>query len=292
MSDNDNDITLVTAFIDIGRNNWKNNDYKRTTDFYIDSFLKYLTYPYKMVCYIDEKYVDRVLDIYEKSQYKNKQFISINRNWLDSNIHAWKLIENDRIILNSQEFKNTMAYRLNFMYPDGIPETNVKEHLFPENIYPEYNVTNHSKIDFINHAIKNGYISTYFTGWSDFGYFSSFHSDGCSLPTNIIDTSKLNRNKISICLIRDVVDTDRDMISTLIYAYEVFIGSFYAGPTHIMEEFQSLYHDGVIELYKNQISDDDQHIYIRCHIKKPDIFDLHIFNGNWPRALFYFQKDK
>jgi hypothetical protein len=152
------DITLVTAFLDIGRDKWKNNDFKRTTEFYINSFLTYLQYPYKMVCYIDEKYISKVLDEYRKSPHQNKIFIPINQSWLDENIHAWSLIENDRLVLNGQQFKDFLKKRLPIMYPNGIPETNVREHLCPENIYPEYNVVNHSKIDFIMHAIKNNYI--------------------------------------------------------------------------------------------------------------------------------------
>jgi hypothetical protein len=146
MTDTDNDITLVTAFIDIGRDKWQNQEFKRTTDFYINSFLTYLNYPYKMVCYIDEKYIDKVLEAYRKSPYQNKHFIPINKEWLEKNIHAWRLIENDRQILNSPDFKNFLSKRLNIMYPYGMPETNVREHLCPENIYPEYNVIKHSKI--------------------------------------------------------------------------------------------------------------------------------------------------
>ena len=51
MTDTDNDITLVTAFIDIGRDKWQNQEFNRTTDFYINSFLTYLNYPYKTACF-------------------------------------------------------------------------------------------------------------------------------------------------------------------------------------------------------------------------------------------------
>jgi len=286
----DNDITLVTAFLDIGRENWKNNDFKRTPQFYIQSFLTYLQYPYKMVCYIDDKYIDAVLSHYENSPYKNKIFIPINKDWLTKNIYAWSLIENDRLILNSDTYKNFLKKRLPIMYPDGIPETNVREHLCPENIYPEYNAINHCKIDFIMYAIENKHIETYFTGWTDFGYFNTYHSDGSSLPHSILDTSNFDRNKITICLRRKIIDNDKNMFFTLLYYYELFIGAFYAGPTHIMKRFQELYHDSVINLYKNSISDDDQHVYIQIHVRDPEIFNLCIFDGDWPKALTVFQK--
>jgi hypothetical protein len=285
----DQDITLVTAFIDIGREKWPNADFKRSNNFYIQSFLTYLNYPYKMICYIDDKYIDVVLNSYEKSKYKNKMFIPINNKWLNENIYAWSLIENDRVILQSDAYKDFMKKRLPLMYPNGIPETNVREHLCPENIYPEYNVVNHSKIDFIMHSIKNGYIQTYFTAWSDFGYFSTYHKNDTTLPTDILDTNKFDREKITICLRRKIVEEDKDIYFTLLYAYELFIGAFYAGPTHIMEKFQTLYHDCVIDLYKHGVSDDDQHVYIQCYAKTPEIFNLRIFDGDWPKALTVFQ---
>uniref|UniRef100_A0A6C0JJL4 Uncharacterized protein n=1 Tax=viral metagenome TaxID=1070528 RepID=A0A6C0JJL4_9ZZZZ len=290
MSSNPHDITLITAFFDIGRDKWKNNDFKRTTDFYIKSFLTYLQYPYKMVCYIDDKYIDKVLEFYEKSPFQNKIFIPINQSWLDENIHAWSLVENDRIILKSEQFKEFLKNRLPIMYPNGVPETNVREHLCPENIYPEYNVVNHSKIDFIMHAIQNEYVSTYYTGWTDFGYFNTYHSDGSELPKNILDTGKFDENKISICLRRRILEEDKDPLYTLLYAYELFIGAFYAGPTHIMEKFRELYHESVIDLYKKGISDDDQHIYIQIFVKDPEILKLCIFDGDWPKALSVFQR--
>jgi len=288
--DTNDDITIVTAFLDIGRDKWPNSEFKRTTEFYIDSFLNYLNYPYRMVCYIDEKYIDKVLQVYEKSPYQNKKFIPINKEWMNYNIHAWSNLEIDRKILNSDEFKNFLKKRLEIMYPNGLPSENIREHLCPENIYPEYNVINHSKIDFIMHAEKNGFINTYFTAWSDFGYFSTYHSDGSILPRNTIDTNKLDRTKITICLRRKIVENDTDMYFTLLYAYELFIGAFYAGPTHMMEYFQQLYHSCVVELYNNGISDDDQHVHIRCHIKNPQLLDLKVFDGDWPKALTVFQK--
>jgi hypothetical protein len=284
-----NDITLVTAFFDIGRDTWRNPTFQRSADFYVDSFLTYLQYPYKMVCFIDEKYMDKIYTVYEKSIYKNKQFIPINREWLNNNIHAWSNIEKDRQILSSTNFKDFLSKRLEFIYPNGIPDTNVVDYLCPENLYPEYNIVNHSKIDFIMYAINNGLISTEFTGWSDFGYFSTFHKDGTPLPHSTIDTEKLDKHKVAICLRRNIAEKDKDMLFTLLTATELFVGAFYAGPTRIMQEFQELYHNSVNEMYENGVSDDDQHVYIRCHMRNPTFFDMHIFEKEWPKALVYFQ---
>jgi len=288
----DSDITLVTAFYDIGRENWEAN-FKRDVSFYIDSFLTYLDYDYKMICYIDDRYINKILEKYAESQYKNKLFIPINRNWLDENIHAWKNVERDRSIMQNKEYQDLLkSHRLPKMYPDGIPESNLRNHLCPENVFPEYNVVNHSKIDFIVHAIKNGYITTKFTGWTDFGYFKTYHSDDSPLPSGTIDVNKLHPDKLIFNLRRQILEQDKDVYFTMIYAYELFIGAFYAGPTELMLPFQDLYHECVNEMLDKFVTDDDQHVYIQCYIKRPELMHLNIFeNQDWPKALIVYQKD-
>lgn len=288
---NSDDITLVTAFYDIGRQNWE-GEFKRDITFYIDSFYTYLNYEYKMVCYIDDRYINNVLEKYEKSPYQNKIFIPINREWLDANIHAWKNVEIDRAIMEDDGYKELLKRRLPLMYPKGIPETNVRSHLCPENVFPEYNVVNHSKIDFISHAIQNNYINTSFTGWTDFGYFKTYHSDESTMPHSTIDVNKLHPSKIIFNLRRPIAKQDKDMIFTMLYAFELFIGAFYAGPTNLMMPFQELYHECVTEMLNNYVTDDDQHVYIQCYVKNPEIMHLNIFeNQDWPKALIVYQKD-
>jgi hypothetical protein len=289
--ENNDDITLVTAFYDIGRHNWE-GEFKRNISFYIDSFFTYLNYEYKMVCFIDDRYIDKVLEKYTESPYKNKIFIPINRKWLDNTIRAWKNVERDRAIMENEEYKNFMKNRLQLMYPEGIPETNVRNHLCPENVFPEYNVVNHSKIDFIAYAINNGFINTKYTGWTDFGYFKTYHNDDSPLPHSTIDINKLHPTKIIFNLRKSIDERDKDIIYTMFYAFELFIGAFYAGPTDLMLPFQELYHECVTEMLNRHVTDDDQHVYIQCYVKRPDWMHLNIYeNQDWPKALVVYQKD-
>ena len=45
-----NNITIITGFLNINRGNWKNHS--RSAENYVDSFKKYLNYGYKMILYI------------------------------------------------------------------------------------------------------------------------------------------------------------------------------------------------------------------------------------------------
>ena len=285
----DNDITIVTAFLDIGRSDWK-GDYKRDPSFYIDSFLTYLNYPYKIVCYVDDKYINNILKTYANSPYQNKLFIPINKTWLMQNIHAWSNIEKDRAIMNSNEYKEFLKQRIPLMRPCKT-EVDTRSYLCPENIFPEYNVINHSKIDLIANAINNGYINTTYTAWCDFGYFRTYHSNGDALPITTIDVNKLNPDKITFCLRFEITENDKNILWTALLGNEVFIGAFYAGPTKLMIPFQNTYHDAVNKIYNVGITDDDQHVYIQCYCLNPDIMHLKVFkNQDWPKALVVFSK--
>jgi hypothetical protein len=57
-----------------------------------------------------------------------------------------------------------------------------------------------------------------------------------------------------------------------------------------MVKLQELYHQSLNEIYTNNISDDDQHIYLRCFLKEPQVFNLYLDSTKWPEGLIYFQK--
>ena len=66
-------------------------------------------------------------------------------------------------------------------------------------------------------------------------------------------------------------------------------GSFFVGPVKLMSEFQKLVHEIFREFQQNNISDDDQHLYLRCYLKNPEFFVLIQGNGSWPEALSVLQ---
>jgi hypothetical protein len=285
-----NEVCIVTAFFDIGRGFWKNK-YKRTTKFYLQSFLNYLDYPYTIVCYLDDRCMDYVLEHYVRSPHRNVKFIPINRKWLENNIHAWKQLDKDTEIIKSEKYKEFIDFRKTFMFPNGNVPENFDKHIFPENENPEYNAINHAKIDFITNAIQNGYVESSITCWCDFGYFGTQHdNDKTTFPTAILDKKYFSDNRLTFFLRKDIEENDADPLHTLVYAPEVFTGTFWGGPTNLMKSFQELYHESVDELYSMNISDDDQHIYLRAYLKNFDLFDLKLVTSKeWPKGLLFFQ---
>jgi hypothetical protein len=261
-------ITIVTAFYDIGRGNW--DSMKRTPEYYIESFMKYLELDYSIIVFMDLRYIRNIINIPKK----NVIIIPIDESFLKTNIYAWKNIENDRTIMKSEFYKKIVNNRI--------------KNGHPENIYPEYNCINHAKIDFINFALP--FIKTSFVCWSDFGYHSSIlHNNSSKFPKDVLDINLFNTSKINCCLVNKI--EEYDSVSILQNAPDIFTGSFYGLPLKLISEFQELYHSCLDELYSMNISDDDQHVMLKCYYKNPELFEIYLSeDGKWPEALSYFQK--
>jgi len=281
-SSSSHDITLITAFFDIGRGKW--SKFTRSTECYINSFIEYFNYDYKMIVFIDDRYIDEVIEKISKmnsTNIANKTLIPINYAWLDKNIYSWKQMESVKRVMSSDYYKNICNSRIKNGYP--------------ENIYAEYNLINISKIDFICYAINNslitGNIDTNFICWTDFGYFSSILNNNIdNFPSTSLDIKYFNTKKINFCLRNKLNENDKDYIHTLLNATETFTGTFWGANSKNMKIFQTLVHNEVNEMIKNNIFDDDQHIYLRCFLKNPSSFDLYLSDNKWPDGLNYFEK--
>lgn len=282
-----NDIIFITAFFDIGRENW--NNLSRSVDNYFDSFKKFLTNTKhkNLIAFIDDRYINtEFIKNYinniecNKICERNVKFIPINIEWLKLNCQAWKKNDIFEIIMSSDDYKNKLNHRIKNGY--GVPE----------NIYAEYNSINHSKIDFIHYSIINNMInSNQFICWIDFGYFNSIlHNNFQEFPYAELDLNKFNLNKLNFYIRNKISQNDMNMDYTLINAPEVFTGSFFAGNLNRMEELYKLYDEVLNDFIENKISDDDQHVYLRCYLKNPDIFELFLSERKWPQALNYCQK--
>lgn len=279
-NNNNDDIVFVTAFFNINRSNW--NISKRDINYYLDSLKILLITEKNIIVFIDDRYIN--LDFIQNYMYNIKvlnnksKIIPINYEWLIKNSESWKKNEICKKIMNSNEYIQKVCHRIKAGNP--------------ENIYPEYNTINHCKIDLIKYAIDNNMIEINdLICWCDSGYHKSIlHGNSFEYPYSSLDTNKFNHNKLNFCLRNKITQNDENIDYTLIYAPEVFTGSFFAGKIILMNKLYTLYHACLDEMYIMNIADDDQHIYLRCFLKEPDLFELFLSPYKWPKALCYFQK--
>ena len=262
-------ITLVTGFYDINRSSWENS--ARDINHYVESFKEYLKLNYKIVVFIDDR-----IDMSWLSK-PTITVVPINMDWLKTNTEAWKQLDTAKRITESSEYINLTKQRRT----DGQPQ----------NIHPEYCVINHSKIDFIKYAIDHDLIEyNDFICWSDFGYHNSIlHMNPAEFPTKELDSKRFNLDKLCFFLRNPILESDVDPIQTLTYPRETFTGSLWGGPRHLLLYLHALYQECLNELYSLNISDFDQHIYLRCYLKSPQLFQLYVSDGKWPQALLDLQ---
>jgi len=275
-----NSIVTVTAFFDINRENWAYLN--RNAEYYLNSFKNMTFFTGKLIVFMDDRYIHtpfikNYIDYLNKHNDTSKIFIFINKEWLYKHCDSWKKNYLSEKIMKSTEFTQLVEKRISM----GVPET----------IYPEYNTINHSKIDFIKYAIDNSLIKeNEFICWCDIGYYYSILHNNCDeFPYAELDLNKFNLQKMNFCIKNMIFNEDTNMFYTVVNSPEIFTGCFFAGNTESMLQYHKLYHISLDELYENNLSDDDQHIALRCYLKQPDLFHLSIFYNCWPQALTYFQ---
>lgn len=265
-----NDTTLVTLFYDIGREKWK--AFPRSVKKYIDAFDIFLQYDNEMVIFVDSRYFDLVEYKVKNSKYNNKKVLPIDFAWLVDNLWAWQKIEKEKEIMQNEIYKNTVKSRI--------------ERHYPENTNPYYTILTHSKIDVVNYAIDIGLVKTQYAGWVDFGYFENKNTEEF-LPNGPIKTEKMDANKINLCLINPIEESDKNIIYTLQNAPEKIGAYFFWSNKEKLKEFQNLCHKWLEHFQSRNIADDEQHLWLQCYFENPNLFKLHTFY-KWHQALKVF----
>ena len=267
-----NKICYVTAFLDLNRDHWIK--YERSVDHYFNSFIPLITLLQKepedssLVVFIDERHRSRVDEIIGNTP--NVIIINIDDKFLEDNIPIWKRLDEETRIMESSEYKELVAHRI--------------EH--PEHHNSKYTMINHAKIDFIIKAMDM--VDSPYMTWIDFGYFGG---DSKRVPVHLLDIHKFDLDKINYSLVHQIDVRDKDIIYTLKEAPYKIGGFFFFGHRNVIRSYQELYSNTHKELQEQGIVDDDQHIALRCYFKNPDLFKLHHL-GWYNRAMVYFQKDR
>ncbi|STZ08826.1 protein YibB [Moraxella caprae] len=252
-------ITIVTAFFDIGRGEISTEDYpnylKRTTDTYFEYFSNLAQLENDMVVFTSKEFEQRILDI--RKEKNTKVIIFDFKNKL--NYHR-KLISN---IQNNLDFINKInpEQRKNIEYWSA-----------------DYVMINNMKTLFVNMAIQQG-LSTHQIAWLDFGYIRDLDT------LNNIKEWKYDFNPEKVHFfsinknIKDIKNFEQ--VTDFIFNNQVFlIGGCIVATSKKWGEFLVLLHHCQKELIQNNIIDDDQGLYVMCLYKKPDLFQINFLGKN------------
>lgn len=250
------DITIVTAFFDIGRGDWTPDKglphyLQRTTDTYIERFSHMAKLENDMVVITSSDLVDKIKPLTNK----NTTIIT-----LDFNESFNEMRDKIKSVQSSAEFQNKI---------------NPSQVRNPEYWNADYVLVNLLKSHFVNMA--KPVLRTDLVAWMDFGYCRS------ESTLNGVTHWKYPFNKDKIHFFNIKEWKEGTYIQDVIANNDVHI----TGPCIVASEnnwavLEYLVHHSVQELLKVNLIDDDQTLLLMSYLQKPELFELHpVSSDDW-----------
>jgi protein YibB len=247
------EISIVTAFYDIGRGTWTPDKglphyLHRTNETYLERFTHLTKLENEIIVFTTEEFSDRIKEICKDRLDRTKIVV------FDVFTVFAEMRTDITKIQASEEFKRK------------IHPTQIKN---PEYWNPEYVLVTNLKAFFVNLAVQNKLNSNEMVAWIDFGY--------CRSEKNIPPSKRwdydFNKEKIHLFNYKDY---DGKPLGNVIAENDVYIlGAKVVAHQSLWETMFNLMHHSYGELKKNNFVDDDQGLWLISYIIKPDIFELH-----------------
>lgn len=270
------DITIVTAFFDIGRGQWNKTTHghntphyiPRTTETYFSYFENLAKMKNDMIIYCAEEHADQIRQIRKDNTPDSGTIVNI----LDFQNAIKNIKPVIEMIQNRPEYINL-----------------VNDPRMPEYWNADYVLVNLMKTDFVVHSYANNMINTNLAAWLDFGYVRSPKG----LPKSLVwkydfDPTKMHYfNKLEIDFERPIFDIIRTNTVYIMGCH--IVGGKEAWKTHKLLNERSLNC-----LLSCGLIDDDQTFLLMNYRCSPNEFVLHPINvereewDNWNIAMLKF----
>jgi protein YibB len=264
-----NDISIVTAFFDIGRGSWTPENglphyLERTTKTYFERFAHMASLKNDTVVFTSEDLYDRTHNLLK---HKKSNIIV-----LDFPNDFYGEIQRIRSIQTNPSFK---------------AQINPAQVLNPEYWSPEYVLVNKMKSYFVNYAIQHELIDNELVAWMDFGYCREESTLGGITNWQY----PFDKNKIHFFNIKEYTNTD---LKIIIANNDVHItGPCIVGSTTTWPKLEKLVDESFNELIDQGLIDDDQTLLLMSYLKQPELFKLHkVSPDDWFVAFRNYNENK
>jgi hypothetical protein len=229
-----NDTTIVTFFLDIGRDTW--STFRRDTISYLNSLNKLCEYDWPLIIYLDSSLKEENLNLGQaRVEY-------VDMDWLCNNTHAFQQQSDLEKIMQSEEYKLNVAHRLHH----------------PENSNHMYNVIQNVKIDLLVHACEQGWINTPYAAWMDAGFFIQNIAPPLGSILSCSSLMERHQKPVVYSSVEGITKNDMDPMWTLIHAPFKVCGCMFIIESDNIHWFQDIYHQSVSMMMDLGIVDDDQ----------------------------------
>lgn len=234
-------ITIVTAFFDLGRENWEG--FERSSELYIDRFRHLTKLENDIIVYTSPDLVEKIKSVSPKIKVVSYDFLGETK----------ELRDRVGAVQNSTDWVNRVAPHL---------------HKNPEYWSAEYVSAMSLKAFFVAKAIETGLVNTELVAWIDFGYCR----DQQTIPSTTWNY-EFEPDKIHLLIMREI-EPDRP-ISDIIYSGDVYVQGCQIIAGKAMWQWLSDNIQSKLErLITNNLVDDDQGLMLMSYLDSPDKFSL------------------
>jgi protein YibB len=254
-----NDITIVTAFFDLGRGNLPSvvrgrvlpQHQHRTVDTYFNYFENLAKIQNDLVVYTTPNFENKIFDIRRKYGLENRTRVVVLDSYLPKEFEETK--QKIRNIMDSPEYYNRV------INPELI-----------EYWHDDYVLVNIFKSIFVSDAIEKGIVNTDLAAWIDFGYCRNDYT----IPPSNKWSYDFDREKIHM-LNQYVIDPTRP-IDSIIYTGDVYVqGCHIVAGIKKWSKLKELMIRSLNSLIENNLIDDDQTLLLMSYLFEPSEFELH-----------------
>jgi protein YibB len=251
------EITIVTAFFNIGRGNLPQTIHGRRIPEYqhrdVDKYFEYFNNLAKikndMVVYTTKEFKDRVIEARMSHGNNNTEVVILDSYLIDKTYNPKDLIQS---VMDSKDFISKVRD------PEKIEYWNA-----------DYILVNLFKSFYVLDAINSGYTKNELVAWIDFGYCRS----DTTIPFDEVWSYQFDKDKIHIFNMEDI-DKKRS-IESIVYSGDVYIQGCHivAGKDQwgVLKDLMTSSFDSLI---RRGLSDDDQTILLMSYLSSPDNFIL------------------
>lgn len=254
-----NEITLVTAFFNIGREKFK--AIPRADNAYLKNFKFWARIQNKVVIYTSLELVDSILDIRKEFDLADKTIV----------VPIDDIFQIEPDILKKMEdvHSNTWFERFRIL-PNAT-----------SNI-PTYSYLMLLKTWFLSNAVEKGYASGTIS-WFDFGF-----NHGGRLYTNPEEFSFTWKfdfsDKIHLFYFKEI--DQKPIYESVRRLADSIMGCLYIIPDHYCNTLWNLTRESILHLLSVGLYDDDQLLLLMSYRAKPEIFELH--QSDWFKPLYEY----
>lgn len=244
------DVTIVTAFLDIGRGSWEN--FRRGNDFYLDNFRNMTSAKNDIVVFTESRFFDDIHSM--RSGIKTISIDGIYEEYAS-------LLSSIEAIQKSDEFKKWVA-----------------DPKLPEYRSPEYVFINYMKSYFLKTAVEMGLIHTEVSAWLDFGYVRE--PKRCPPDTHLTFDTKGKINLFTMS--GNDLNFSYEKIKEIVRTNTVKIqGCHMVAPNHMWAWLFKEMTYNLNKLMSDGMVDDDQTLLLMSYINHPDNFRLVRGSRTW-----------